>query len=1813
MAVPMQMISEGFRLSPQQRRLWAVQEGDPLPYRVQYAVRLAGDLEVQACRAALERAAARHEILSTTFRRLPGLDLPLQVIAGGGVAWEGDEDWRGLDRDRQETLLAELFDSTGRLPFDLEDGPMLRARLIALAPRDHLLLLALPALAADPASVANLVRETGRCYAGRPGGEPAEEPLQYPDLAAWQNDLLEAEDKAAGREYWQGRDLSSAWRLELPFATRPAARPAFLPALRRADVPLETAAGLAALARRLEAPLPILLESLWALLLARRTGAEEVTVASAYAGRKHPELESALGPLARFLPVQCRPDGRRKLADFVRSVAEAASEVSRWQEFFDGPHFFPFCFEFEERSVEPFAPGIQWSFARGFACIDRFEAKLSCLREGDRLSTELHYDASLLQAPEADRLMQSLHRLLASTVAAPEAPLGRLDILGEEERHRLLCELSRTRTEARRERTVHAGFEELAAAHPETDAVICGDRRLSYGELNGRANQLARWLRARGVGPGAFVPLFLERSAEMLVAILGVLKSGAAYVALDPLSPRARLLAMLSDLDAPLLITETSLEPDLPDHGLPVLRLDAEPELECQGREDLGQNPQPEDAAYALFTSGSTGGPKAVVVEHRQLFHYVQSILPALDLAPGWSFAVVSTFAADLGHTAIFPTLGSGGCVHVIAQPSASDPAALAEVFRRHPIDCLKIVPSHLEALLAASGAADLLPRRRLVLGGEAASWNLMGKIRALGPRCEIFNHYGPTEATVGAATYRLDREAALGSTARVPLGRPIANAEIYLLDSWGNPVSLGAPGELCIAGAGLARGYLGRAELTAERFIPHAFAASPGQRLYRTGDLARYLADGNLEFLGRIDDQVKIRGFRVELREIESVLAEHPGIERAVVLWRTDPEPPRLVAHLVPDGARASAVLRLLRLQGDSSSGGSLYELPNGLTVHHLNRGETAFLFQEIFAGETYLRHGIRLEDGACVFDVGAHIGLFSLFVAQRCPDATIYAFEPLPPTFETLRRNADLHGLNMKLFQCGLADVAGDQAFTFYPHVSLMSSRYANKGQERDVVRSFLLADGEAGGAPDGALLDELLQDRLQAESIICPLRTLSDVIREQRVDRIDLLKVDVQKSELDVLHGIAEEDWRKIRQIVIEVHDIEGRLGAVQALLTRAGYQVTAEQERVLGDTCLYQVYAVRPTDGPQGPMPARPAARREDLPSWTSPDRLREDLRAWARERLPEFMVPASFVLLAALPLNPNGKVDRRRLAALVEEERTPVEEHVAPRTPVEEMLAGLWAELLSLPRVGIHQSFFEIGGHSLLATRLVSRVREAFGVEVPLRRLFDQPTVAGLAESLEAGLRERQPGGVPPLERVPRDRPLPLSFAQQRLWFLHEMKPDVPAYNVHFALRLIGALDVSVLQAAFSEIVKRHEVLRTTFELVDGQPVQRIALPRPVRVDRVDLAALPEPVRESAVLAWTQSEARHCFDLGRGPLLRMVLLQLGDEEHVLLVTMHHIVTDGWSNVVLSREFAALYEALSAGRTPVLPEVPIQYADFASWQRGWLQGEVLEQQLSYWRKQLGGDPPLLELPTDRPRPRRKSWCGGRERIELSATLSEALRALSRREDVTLFMLLLAALKTLLYRYTGQEDVIVGCGIANRPRAELEGLIGFFVNTLALRTDLSNNPTFRELLARVREVTLGAYTHQDLPFEKIIEELQPERQGYHAPLCRVMFALQNVPGEGLPLAELRVAPLATGTGTSKSDLMFTLRDSAAGLAGSMEYDADLFEGSSIVRLLAHFSAILEGVVSDPEVRLLDIPLGEDLAAHAADDAEDRFLFDG
>jgi amino acid adenylation domain-containing protein len=1131
------------------------------------------------------------------------------------------------------------------------------------------------------------------------------------------------------------------------------------------------------------------------------------------------------------------------------------------------------------------------------------------------------YDEQRLDAENIERMSEHLRILTRSADVDKSLPVARLNLLSEVEDTLLFKTWNAAETSYQTHQCIHHLFEEQAARSPEATALVLEDKALTYSELNAKANRLAHRLIDLGVGPDQRVAICVERSPSMVVGLMAILKAGGAYVPLDPAYPGERLAYILADAVPVLVLADAAGRRALGGALQAYTVLDPNETPAGEGTESE-TNPRvrsltPRNLAYIIYTSGSTGQPKGVMVEHAQVVRLFDTTHPTYRFEASDVWCLFHSFAFDFSVWELWGALRYGSKLVLVPHAVARSPQAFYQLVCEQGVTVLNQTPSAFKALIEyMQPSTDRL--RYVIFGGEAlqpASLRDWYAVRGASAP-QLVNMYGITETTVHVTYY------ALASSdiqhARSVIGKRLPDLTIYLLDAYGQPVPLGAVGEMYIGGAGVARGYLNRPELTAERFLPDPFAGKPDARMFKSGDLARYLPDGNLVFVGRNDDQVKIRGFRIEPGEIAARLAEHPSIREAVVVAQGAGTDKRLVAYVVP---------------------------------------------------------------------------------------------QPETPG--------------------------------------------------NDVSTS------KAAGSEVGLALAGTLRDYLSA---------------------------------------------------------------------------------------------------------------------------------------RLPDYMVPSAFVRLESLPLTLNGKLDQRALPTPEEDDFVHAA-YEAPQGEIETTLAALWSELLGVERVGRHDNFFALGGHSLMAVRLVSRIASS-GVELPFATLFASPTLKTLALAIEV---QRNAGAVvrAPINTISRDAPLPLSFAQQRLWFLAQLDSGISeAYHIPLALRLRGQLNVTALQQALNTLWGRHEALRSVFVDIKGEPKVHLLAPgQGLPLRRIHLPDRQykgwDSLAELARLC--EEEARAPFDLAKGPLIRACLVRLGSpqsptssaDEHVFLLTQHHIISDGWSLGILLPELSALYTAYSKGQPSPLPPITIQYPDYAAWQRQWLSGARLEEQAAYWKQTLADAPILLDLPTDRERPEQQSFVGASVAIELDGELTTTLKRLSQQYGVTLFMTLLTAWAVVLSRLSGQEDIVIGAPSANRGHREIEPLIGFFVNTLALRVDLSDNPSVADLLALVRDRALKAQDHQDLPFEQVVEIVQPPRRLSHTPLFQVVFAWQNYDAGEWTLPDLEVCPVRSDYNVAKFDLELSLAEADDRVVGALGYATALFDATTIERQVGYLKTVLAEMIRYPRQAVSAIDL--------------------
>ncbi|HET8890742.1 MAG TPA: non-ribosomal peptide synthase/polyketide synthase, partial [Candidatus Angelobacter sp.] len=1502
-------------LSYAQQRLWFLDQLEPnsAAYNIPVALRLKGELRTEPLDRALQEIVRRHEVLRTRFEPVDGE--PRQVIAPASDVYIArlieKHDLSAFSADDQRAEVQRQVREEAALPFDLANGPLLRAKLFRLSSTEHVLLVTMHHIVSDGWSMGVLIREFAALYQAYEAGQTPSLPemtFQYADYAMWQREWLQGAVLDEQLAYWK-KQLEDVPVLELPADYPRTIAESEQGARLNLVLPAELTQKLRELSQREGATLFMTMLASFQLLLSRYTGQSDVAVGTPIAGRRWAETEDLIGFFVNTLVLRTQVSGDQSFREVLAQVREKTLEAYAHQDvpfekLVEELHperdlartpLFQVMFVLQNApQTELQIPGLTLSSMNIESNGAKFDLMLMTGEEHGRLHTGLSYRSGWFSENSMRRMLSHWEMLLTGIVANPQMPVKNLPMLAEAERQQVVHEWNLTAAQYP-EQCVHEMVEQQAAKTPEAFAVEFGSFQLTYAELNRQANRLARYLTQNGAGPEIRVGLCMERSPEQMVGLLGILKAGAAYVPLDPRHPSARLAYQIEDSQIEVLVTQEQFTNLFSSLVKTIVCLDSmATKVVMLDGSNLKRGVDADNLAYVIYTSGSTGKPKGVGMTHGPLTNLIHWQILRSSVDHPLRTLQFTSLTFDVSFQEILATWCQGGCLVLMGEDARQDFSLLWRILREKRIERLFLPFVALDQLAEAANLSDYdsVDLREVITAGEQLKITpaVLRLFNSL-PECILDNQYGPTESHVITA-HGLDGRAS-GWTTLPPIGRPIANTQVYVLDEALEPVPARVAGELFLGGVALARGYVGRPELTAEKFVPDPFSPKAGSRLYRTGDLARYLPDGQLEFLGRKDHQVKIRGFRIELGEIETALSECAGVAQAAVVVRESrPGEKRLVAYVV------------------------------------------------------------------------------------------------------------------------------------------------------------------------------------------VKPGQTVSNT------------------------------------------------------------------------------------------------------------------SLRAGLREKLPEYMVPASFVEIREFPLTSSGKVDRKRLPEPVE--NLTAGAYNAPQGIEEELLCGIWEEVLKKERIGRDDNFFEMGGHSLLATQLITRTRKAFEVDLPVRSLFEKPTVAGLGEIIRQ-MKQGESAAtsvLPLITRADREGYLPLSSSQQRLWFLDQLDSGQRAYNLPAVLRLRGELRLDVLRVVLEEIVRRHEALRTSFPAIDGTPYQSISPTSYSPLELVDLTELPSQESEAHARKLVFEEAQRSFNLASGPLLHSVLYKLQENEHILCFTVHHIIFDGWSVPILLREMTLLYEAFLHGRPSPLPDLPLQYADFAVWERDYLQGEVLNHHLDYWRTRLEGCSQRLELPTDFQRPPVQSFRGGTHRIQLSPELSRSLKNLGLEQGATMYMTLLALINIWLSHYSRQRDILVGTPASNRNQVEMEAVIGFFVNTLVFRNQIELEARFIDLLAQIRSNVLEGQAHQALPFEMLVDALHIERDPGRNPLFQMMFNMESTSDAKLEIpGVVEMEPIRSGFVQSRFDLYMVAIPRVTGLELVCNYSADLFRLKTIEMMVALLAELIRAALETPQARISEL----------------------
>ncbi|WP_338846005.1 amino acid adenylation domain-containing protein [Massilia sp. W12] len=1905
-----------------QQRLWFLAElGDAgsRAYNMTGGWRLSGVLQLDALRQALDCLVQRHESLRTTFHNLNGEAIQVVTPAGAGMPLR-ELDLRPGAALAQHMTLEQLIAAETEQRFDLSHGPLLRATLARCADAEHALLLSMHHIISDGWSIGVLTKELAQLYSAFVNGQDNPLPpltVQYADYAAWERERMSGALVARESAFWRATLADAPALLRLPYDyPRPAVQ-RHLGHIIRLMLPLSLLQRLQLLSQQHGVTLFMSLLAGWALVISRHSGQQDVIIGTAVANRMHKACESLIGFFVNTLALRIQLKPEMRVADLLQSVKQIALEAFSHQEL-------PFARVVEavqpDRSLshnpliqvmfalqnaaegELHMPGLRVTALTAPHSTTQFDLSLSMTERPDGLEAALEYSSDLFQQASVERILQQFQTLLEGMTQDGDQTVARLPLLNAQQYQQLIRDFNRTGAAFPRHATLPQLFEAQVAQTPQAEALIFQEQRITYAELNQRANRLAHLLLQNGVQNEDRVAICLPRSADMLIAILATLKAGAAYVPLDPAYPAQRLNYMLQD-SAPQSVISTSAYADLADW--PAHRLLCLDSVAAQLASQSDANPAlPASAAqlaYVMYTSGSTGQPKGVMVEQRNIMRLVLGQQYAPITAQDCVVHCANP-AFDAATWEIWAALLHGARLLVIAHDTLLDPHAFANTLQAEQANVLHLTIGLFNQY--ADPLAQVFGQLKyLLFGGERADLGTV--LRVLGQRLpgRLVHCYGPTETTTFATTYRIAPGAALPGA--LPIGKPIANTSIYILDAQLQPVPLGVPGEIYIGGEGVTRGYWRQPELTRERFLPDPFSATPQQRMYRSGDLGRWLPDGNIEYLGRNDMQIKIRGYRIEPGEIEAKLATLPEVQEALVMAREDqPGNKMLVAYIVPDQAR------LLATDALEQEAVATWQRVFDAQVKVDDNAAIDAEFDISGWNSSYTRQAMPPADmrewrdaivtriaafaPQRILEVGCGTGLL-LFPLARQAEHYVGADlsgQTLARLAQHIKRDPGL-AAKVELHQMQASDIGAIPAQTFdtviinsvsqyFPDIAYLQSVLSQAVQHisgsgriflGDVRRYALLssfhAAVQASQAEDSMSPSQLLslvKQRVLTEQELLVEPEWFDTLRAAlpRISHIEVLPKqtraynEMSAYRYDVVLHIdgappaqltphwfdasqlrAADDLQALFDVVdaplfgllqLPNPHVAGDALLLEYLHHGAPVRNVAELRESVRQHCPAGVYATELAQlcaargwGLQlswrqgaengaydalihqhGPLPAfdwRQAPSRtgcvadgrklHSSPTLAKtiaglPARLRRELSAL----LPEFMTPSAFIVLPAIPLTAHGKPDRSALPAPNLHPANKLS--MAPRTPLETAIAQEFAALLGVEKVSIEDSFFDMGGHSLLAVRLLSKLRQSLHVELQLQDVFATPTVSGLARRVQQSGSGSE-AAIPP---VSRERTLPLSWAQQRLWFLDQLDPAASAaYHMSACFELSGALQATALQAALDALVARHETLRTRFAADAGQACQVIdTAERGCALELHDLQHLQDAAQDAACAAIIEEVLTRRFDLQQGPLFRCALLACAEQRHILTLVNHHIISDGWSIGILVRELSALYQAFCAKQANPLPALPIQYADYAVWQRQSLQGEALQAQLEFWRSALAGAPPLLELPADHVRPPRQSYRGGAVPLHFSVELSRRLKALAQRNGVTLFMCMLAGLGVLLARLSGQHDIVIGAPAANRQRPEVEGLIGFFVNTLALRIQYDPALNVAELLQQVKASALAAYQHQELPFEQVVEALQPARSLGYSPIFQVMLALDSDATQSeLQLPGLRLIPREQPFNAAQFDLALTLSEQHGCISGQIEFARDLFEAETIQRYALHLQTLLCGMADADTQPLAELPL--------------------
>lgn len=1906
-------------LSEEQKRLWLLHKiaPDNTIFNTYSSVKISALVDIERWRASWQQIIERHPILRTTYE-IDNEGNLLQIVH---TTVENPIEAIDASTWSKAQLEQEILQRVDGL-YNLEEDPVIHLYLFKRSAAEAVQLVVIHQIASDPATINLLLKEFKAIYLQL----PVQAPFTHQNFVNWQSKLLESSEGKAARHYWQQQLEGELPILDLPTDK---SRPGVCTFQRSShDIQLDNT-WVSQLKDFKVDNFSMYTAALAAfyVLLHRYSGQDDIIVTIPFNNRRErADFGNIAGNLTSLIPLRVNlvenPTVKALLAQIDHKVDEGIqhkqasghlliAELSkhlRLKRDLDRCPISAVMFDWrsldwvetdpqEEMSIQLYGLEAQ----RGVA----YDITLEIVEINREIYVRWNYNTDVFELETIERMAKHYLQILEGIVHDSEILISDLPLLTEAEQHQLLVTWNETAVDYPRNNLIHQIFEDQVEKTPDAVAVVFQGQTLTYQELNDRANQLAHYLQKLGAEPESLIGICVDRSLEMIVGLLGILKAGAAYVPLDPDYPSARIDYILSRSETKILITSSQLAGSLPQQQA-VVRLDTDwPLIARESRSNLQSAVSPDNLCYVIFTSGSTGKPKGVQICHQSLVNFIWSMQSEPGLARCDRLVAVTTISFDIHTLEIYLPLSVGATIILANRQLAADGLGLADLIVEQQATVMQATPATWRILLTANWAGS--PQLKAICGGEALPRELADRL--LNKVGSLWNVYGPTETTVWSTTCEIKpNRSAHNEDAPESIGRPIANTQIYILDKYFQPVPIGVSGELYIGGDGVARGYLNRLDLNNECFVDNPFLSN--SKLYKTGDLVRYLPDGNIEYLGRIDNQVKIRGFRIELGEIENVLEKHPCVSQCVVIAKQDDQgSKRLVAYMIPDQTaqtQAEAgtlqdeehnILQEWQIAWDNAYNRTAQAQESTLNISGWDSSYTGELIpsEEMREWVNCIVERITVRQPKHVLEIGCGTGMLLLRIVPSCVsywgmDASQQGLKYIQQQLNVLPGNwsqvtlkhqlaHDFSGIEPASFDA----VVINSVVQYFPNIHYLVT--VLEGAIKAVVPGGFIFIGDVRNlplleafhtsvqlyqAPDQLSLRQLQQQatrnrQVEEELVIDPefftlLQSHLPQITQVKIQlKRGVAHNEMSKFRYDVLlqvggqsvsYDSTELDWQQQEDPTLsnissylQNHQLEclvvknvpnarlvQDLKVLDLLRTNSEIKTVKELRDVLQQEACYGIepedwwaldnlpYDIEIGFSPNALDYYDVIFRNQHSTGYSSavvspPGRshtitwkdyandpsfgqfaisLIPKVREYLNGKLPDYMVPSAVVSLATFPLTPNGKVDRRALPDPVMVDSTSESGFIAPRNEVEQQIAQIWSEVLCISPIGVNYDFIQLGGHSLLAIKIIVLIESRLRVKLPIHSLFECPTVAELAslarasEGIDIGTK---------IQPVSRSQPIPLSVGQAQLWFFNQLSPESPIYNEDVTITFHEKLNIPALEQSFTELIRRHEILRTTFPSINGQPFQQIHAPTPFALTIVDLRALPEAEREAKAAQIATEQLRIPFDLVQYPLIRATVTQLGEAKYRLNIAMHHILFDGESgNSVLFPELTSLYSAFCREHPSPLSALTLQYADFAGWQREWLQGDYVSKQLAYWKTRLEAFS-QLNFPTDRPRTPQTTFFGSWLEVEISKELTEKLKILSRQAGATLYMTLVTALKILLYRYSAQEDVILGTVSSQHNRSELQGMVGYFLNTLALRSDLGGNPSFRELLKRVRAGILEAYANQDVPFQEVVNAFCSGRQVNENPLFQVVFAFQP------PVIEepsgWNIQQFMLDNGCSKFDISFLLEERLQGrsskIIGKIEYKADLFDIVTIQRLRGHFLNLLEGIVTAPDQTIAQLPI--------------------